>query len=409
MSNDIDFLYQFKESFFSYTEKAGKTIRLIPSTDYDDVLNYIRFDEVLQKLASKDLSIDKKKDSLKKFLNTKNIYLWFWKNHTGVAMIPHGAKPLDELLPYNDKKYSPYVNAYLRWLANFSELELDHIFQSGIKNLALSPNAIANEDVILKSLVDALQSEETTVEVKKAIKAFHRTNRDLKKYVESLIAYKANLLLIRLDLAFNKDYLDTQKKLAYDKLSETLNDDVYDDTDTRTFYEKRLDIESSLIASDLKTIKDYRAKFFRIIKRKYDVKGFIWKLEYGVDKSFHYHCLLMLDGDKHREDISIAMDMGEMWKKLTHDESCDVVKGIYWNCNANKDKYKHLAIGQLNASNKTMIDNLFTYVLPYLAKTDYYFKLAKTNDRAIGMGNDKVKVKSGRPRKVLQPASDACS
>ena len=45
--------------------------------------------------------------------------------------------------------------------------------------------------------------------------------------------------------------------------------------------------------------------------------------------------------------------------------------------------------------------NLFRYVLPYLAKTDYYLKMAKTDDRTIGMGSDKVKIKSGRPRKAV--------
>lgn len=107
----------------------------------------------------------------------------------------------------------------------------------------------------------------------------------------------------------------------------------------------------------------------------------------------------MLDGDRHREDITIAKDMGEIWKQITNDESTKISKGIYWNCNADKNRYHHLAIGHLNASDETMKHNLFTYVLPYLAKTDYYLKVAKSKDRTIGMGLDKEKVKSGRPRK----------
>jgi hypothetical protein len=93
--------------------------------------------------------------------------------------------------------------------------------------------------------------------------------------------------------------------------------------------------------------------------------------------------------------------MGKIWKQLTINADGKTTKGIYWNCNAHKENYRHLAVGHLNASDTAMKDNLFKYVLAYLAKTDYYVKMAKTNDRTIGMGSDKVKIKSGRPRKTI--------
>lgn len=311
---------------------------------------------------------------------------------------------MDKVLPFNNKEYTPHINAYFRWLNNLKDLDLDNIFTNFI--LAKSENAIKNEDLMLEALVNELNSELTKSDFKKAIKAYYRTNRSLKKYVDDLLEYKANQLLIRLDLGFNKEYSDKSKDIEYEKLFHPEPNLVTDDNSSNgseptsiLLHQKRLALENTLLEADLKSIKDYRAKFFRVIKRKYNVVGFIWKLEYGGEKSFHYHCLIMLDGDRHREDITIAKDMGEIWKQITNDESTKISKGIYWNCNADKNRYHHLAIGHLNASDETMKHNLFTYVLPYLAKTDYYLKVAKSKDRTIGMGLDKEKVKSGRPRK----------
>lgn len=402
---DENFINQLSESLLAYQEHNGKTVKCI-SHSHDDILNYIRFDQLLQKLADTKISFTKKKNQIREYLNTNNIYLYYMSRSLGVHSVPYLSKTLEEVIPYNNKEYTPHINAYFRWLDSLKDLKLDSLFTG--RDLAKSPNAIENEILMLDSLFEELQSEATKADFKKAIKAFHRSNRNLKSYMTDLIAYKANLLLIRLDLGFNKDYIDKTKWSAYENLAteNQITNDADSTTDAeatevKTHLEKRIDLENMLLEQNLRLIKDYRAKFFRIIKRKYNVKGFIWKLEYGGDKSFHYHCLIMLDGDLHREDITIAQDMGELWKQITTDESTALTHGIYWNCNAHKEKYRHLAIGQLNASDTTMINNLFTYVLPYLAKTDYYLKIAKSNDRSIGMGNDKVKIKSGRPRKTM--------
>lgn len=402
---DEKFINQLSESLLAYQEHNGKTVKYI-SHSHDDILNYIRFDQLLQKLADTKISFTEKKNQIREYLNTNNIYLYYMSRSSGVHSVPYLSKTLEEVIPYNNKEYTPHINAYFRWLDSLKDLKLDSLFTG--RDLAKSPNAIENEILMLDSLFEELQSEATKADFKKAIKAFHRSNRNLKSYMTDLIAYKANLLLIRLDLGFNKDYIDKTKWSAYENLAteNQITNDADSTTDAeatevKTHLEKRIDLENMLLEQDLRLIKDYRAKFFRTIKRKYNVKGFIWKLEYGGDKSFHYHCLIMLDGDLHREDITIAQDMGELWKQITTDESTGLTRGIYWNCNAHKEKYRHLAIGQLNASDTTMINNLFTYVLPYLAKTDYYLKIAKSSDRSIGMGNDKVKIKSGRPRKTM--------
>lgn len=411
MYKDENLLTHIQYSLLSYQDIKGVTKKVI-TQDYDDISNYIRFDELLQKLADTNIAYEKKKNQLRNYLNTKNIYLWYRDYDSSLLSIPRLSKPLEELLPFN-KEYTPHIKAYLRWSGNWAKLPLEHTLKvsepkSFMERHEISETAIDTEDIMLKALIDELQSEETVLDFKKAIKAFHRTNRNLKKYVSGLIEYKANLLVIRLDLGYNKDYFDKNRASLFENLpasAELIPGDISDDNDKPkeqlTLHEYRLKAEKTQLQSDLQSMKEYRAKFFRAIKNKYAVEGFIWKLEYGADKSFHYHCLILLNGDKHREDISIAKDMGEIWKRLTINADGKTTKGIYWNCNAHKENYRHLAVGHLNASDNTMKDNLFKYVLAYLAKTDYYVKMAKTNDRTIGMGSDKVKIKSGRPRKTI--------
>lgn len=414
MYKDESLLTHIQHSLLSYQDIKGVTKKVI-TQDYDDISNYIRFDELLQKLAGTNISYEKKKNQLRNYLNTKNIYLWYQDYNSSPLSIPCLSKPLDELLPFNNKEYTPHIKAYLRWVGNLAKLPLEHTLEvsdpkSVIQRYENSETAIDNEDIMLKALINELKGEETVLDFKKAIKAFNRTYRNLKKYVSGLIEYKANLLVIRLDLGYNKDYFDKNRASLYKNLpasaelipsTSKISDDNDEPKKQLTLYEYRLEAENTQLQSDLQSMKEYRAKFFRAIKNKYTVEGFIWKLEYGADKSFHYHCLILLNGDKHREDINIAMDMGEMWKRLTINQDGKTTKGIYWNCNAHKENYRYLAVGHLNASNTTMKDNLFKYVLAYLAKTDYYVKMAKTNDRTIGMGSDKVKIKSGRPRKTI--------
>jgi len=377
MYEDENLLAHIEYSLLSRQDIEGVTEKFIPH-DYEDISNYIRFDELLQILAGTSIAYEEKKDRLRNYLNTKNIYLWSRKYYGSPLSIPRLSKPLDELLPFNNKEYTPHIKAYLRWWDNLAKLPLEHTLKvsdpkSVIQRYEISETAIDNENIMLKALIDELQGEETVLDLKKANKAFQRTNRNLKKYVSGLIEYKANLLVIRLDLGYNKDYFDRNRASLYENLptsAELIPGEISDDNDRPkeqlTLHEYRLEAENNQLQCDLQSMKEYRAKFFRAIKNKYAVEGFIWKLEYGADKNFHYHCLILLNGDKHREDINIAKDMGEIWKKLTIDADSKTTKGIYWNCNANKENYRYLALGHLNASDTTMKNNLFKYVLSYL-------------------------------------------
>ncbi|EMF4711966.1 inovirus-type Gp2 protein, partial [Providencia stuartii] len=43
--------------------------------------------------------------------------------------------------------------------------------------------------------------------------------------------------------------------------------------------------------------------------------GYILKLEFGMEKGFHYHALFFFDGQKVRRDITLGKHIGELWQE----------------------------------------------------------------------------------------------
>ena len=105
--------------------------------------------------------------------------------------------------------------------------------------------------------------------------------------------------------------------------------------------------------------------------------------------------MFFLDGSEHREDITIAQDIGELWNnEITQGD------GLYWNCNANKEKYKNLGIGMISHHEEDLRDNVIATAM-YLVKKDYLIRSVMFNskNRAFSKGQIPQKSKSGRPRK----------
>ena len=60
MYKDENLLTHIQYSLLSYQDIKGVTKKVI-TQDYDDISNYIRFDELLQKLADTNIAYEKKK------------------------------------------------------------------------------------------------------------------------------------------------------------------------------------------------------------------------------------------------------------------------------------------------------------------------------------------------------------
>ncbi|MGX2019291.1 YagK/YfjJ domain-containing protein [Providencia huashanensis] len=98
--------------------------------------------------------------------------------------------------------------------------------------------------------------------------------------------------------------------------------------------------------------------------------GYILKLEFGMEKGFHYHALFFFNGQKVRQDITLGKLIGELWQERITD-----MAGLYFNCNYQKERYRELGIGLLPRGNAYLKKGLFNAVR-YLCKADAWIRLA---------------------------------
>jgi len=153
------------------------------------------------------------------------------------------------------------------------------------------------------------------------------------------------------------------------------------------------------------TIDEMKVHFSRFLKRFHhdtnlpNIVGYLWKLEFGQKKGYHYHCIFFMDGNKFQNDSYYAMTIGQYWNKLTSDQ------GFYYNCHLDKIKYRHLAIGLARHYDETFFANL-DQVLLYICKQDQFIidkRLQSGEIRTFQTSQPPTKTKTlGRPRKFEQ-------
>ncbi len=98
--------------------------------------------------------------------------------------------------------------------------------------------------------------------------------------------------------------------------------------------------------------------------------GYILKLEFGMEKGFHYHALFFFNGQKVRQDITLGKLIGELWQERITD-----MAGLYFNCNYQKERYRELGIGLLKRADAESKKGLLNAVR-YLCKADAWVRLA---------------------------------
>ncbi|MBF3788876.1 inovirus-type Gp2 protein [Burkholderia pseudomallei] len=102
-------------------------------------------------------------------------------------------------------------------------------------------------------------------------------------------------------------------------------------------------------------------------------KAYALKLEHGLQKKWHFHALMFLDGNNVQRGVHHAMTFGEHWKNVITKG-----KGVYYNCHQNRWKYKTaLGIGKIEAHEFDPRRALETNVAGYLVKPDFYGQMMK--------------------------------
>lgn len=186
----------------------------------------------------------------------------------------------------------------------------------------------------------------------------------LKRYISRLHDLWSRLCVVRVDLAYRRAYREVTKE-----------------------------IEPMRVKHDL-------AAFLRLLKETFPALiGYVWKMEYGQNKSYHIHFMAIFNGNDVCRDVLLGKALGELW--------CEIVTkgdGGYWNCNAKKKYYERrggVGIGMVAYDDFQKREHLIRAAL-YLTKVDYYVRLnVEGIGRVFGKGqiSNSVSSKQGRRRK----------
>lgn len=91
---------------------------------------------------------------------------------------------------------------------------------------------------------------------------------------------------------------------------------------------------------------------------------YVAKLEYGVDRRWHYHVVFFYDGQKVKNDYLLAQALGEYWVGT-------ITRGLgsYYSANMNKSTYRVFAVGMVLHDDSQGKSNL-KEALRYLVKEE---------------------------------------
>jgi hypothetical protein len=186
----------------------------------------------------------------------------------------------------------------------------------------------------------------------------YRNTVNVGQYIDRLFLHHSRLLVLRVDLAYGQDECVTFEELESDLYR------LQNNARHNTLFDEML--------------------------------GYVFKIEYGMEKKLHVHALFFFNGHKHKSDVYLAQQIGEYWKTVI-----TLGRGCYWNCNQGKGTYKHLGIGDIHFSDAVKRDNLMIAV-EYLCKK--HQQLIKPHNapmtKLLRKGQCKLSdsPKQGRPR-----------
>jgi hypothetical protein len=120
----------------------------------------------------------------------------------------------------------------------------------------------------------------------------------------------------------------------------------------------------------LDELMDYRERFHRSLDRRFGdaLWGYAWVLEYGRERTFHLHYLVMLDPRGHEDHRGLVDMLGEKWRVLTEG------RGEIFNCHIRKRQYKYTAIGHVRLDDPSAVKGLH-FIVSYMTLAALFVKL----------------------------------
>ncbi|MFQ2175331.1 inovirus-type Gp2 protein [Aeromonas rivipollensis] len=246
------------------------------------------------------------------------------------------------------KSAHPSIELFLKYFYPYREIDVDR---------QLSPEL---EDV-LEEFLEELDTSLHQKRLRNLKRSEARNSTSVHDYINRLFRLHSKLLVVRVDVHYGDEIKDT------------------------------MTIEEAI---------DDRDAYLRAVKRRYrNLLGYIWKLEYGVSRGYHYHMAFIFNGNKVQGDISLGRQLGEFWKSLSREPR------TYYNCNADRDKYEEwgaYGIGMVHHDDSEKRHLLLHNALSYLLKFDEAL-LAEMHERFRSVGKMEVPRRrgpGGRPRAI---------
>ncbi|HEJ0382218.1 TPA: inovirus-type Gp2 protein [Enterobacter mori] len=238
------------------------------------------------------------------------------------------------------------------------------LFSSILQKYNLTELSVT-EATTINDVLRRFREEAQSVTHKRQLRNFQRAaSKNLKSalgYVDHLFEQHARLLVVRVDLSWRKDFVKNQT------------------------------ISTAMA-------RQHRQRLFKRVKSHplfQHCLGYIWKLEYGQYKGFHYHTCFFFDGSKVRGDIALTRRIGELWEKEITDG-----QGLYFNCNAIASTYAQSGVGDIHYTDQKK-RVVLQKAIAYIAKVDTAVRLSLPQGvRTFGRGEFTLRKdkKRGRPR-----------
>lgn len=230
-------------------------------------------------------------------------------------------------------------------------------------------NISPHEADVINSWLNQFRTEVKSASHKRKLRYFQRAaSKNLAgalAYVDHLFEHHSRLLVIRVDLSYQK-----------------------------------VNVKNNVVSADMTRL--HRKCLFKRVQSHSLFEhclGYIWKLEYGQYKGFHYHTCFFFDACKVRADVTLARRIGEFWKREITDG-----KGLYFNCNAIASRYAQSGIGDIHYTDHTKRSAL-QKAITYLAKVDTAVRLTlPKGGRTFGRSEYVIRQgkKRGRPRLIVE-------
>lgn len=143
----------------------------------------------------------------------------------------------------------------------------------------------------------------------------------------------------------------------------------------------------------LKEVQAHRDRFLDYLRKgpySKHLAGYIWKMEYGLEKGHHFHMAIFFDGQQVSRDITLGDLLGRYWQ-----EKVTASKGMFFNCNKKKEAYDRCGIGMVNRTDDEKWACLED-ALRYLTKVDLYLRFRpERRARTFGVGGPYGGIKAG--------------